>query len=213
MKNDQILDAIGTINDEAIADARAYQQPKFLRLVKWSAMAACLCLVVVAVFVLTQTTSNEFSIEKFNQSQTYPEVPGTLATIYTSLTEIADDAEVIVRVSINGSKEVQHDGYPQIYTSVKVLEALKGNISANDVLTIVEEGSGKTVLGGIPLLNPSNEYVLFLTQYEGNYYICGAFQGRFIIEQDYVFQQATENVKLQNYQPLKYTDFVNELNH
>lgn len=50
MKNDQILDAIGTINDEAIADARAYQRPKFLRLVKWSAMAACLAVVLFTAF-------------------------------------------------------------------------------------------------------------------------------------------------------------------
>ena len=50
MRNDQILDAIGTINDEAIADARAYQRPKSWRLVKWSAMAACLTVVLFTAF-------------------------------------------------------------------------------------------------------------------------------------------------------------------
>ena len=215
MKKAQISDALNMLNDDIIEETngvRTNAKPK-RTWIKWGALAACLCLVVVAAFVLTKTTSNKFSVEEFNQSQTYPEVPVSLETIYTSLTEIADDAEVIVRVSISGSKEVQLDGYPQIHTSAKVLEALKGNISTNDVLTIVEEGSSKTVLGGIPLLNSSNEYVLFLTKYEGKYFICGAFQGRFIIEQDYVFQQATEDVKLQNYQPLKYTDFVNKLNN
>lgn len=40
-----------------------------------------------------------------------------------------------------------------------------------------------------------------------NYYICGAFQGRFIEREGYVFQQATEDVKLQKYAPLKLGDF------
>ena len=50
MNNGQILDAIGMINDEAIADARAYQRPKSRRLVKWSGMAACLAVVLFTVF-------------------------------------------------------------------------------------------------------------------------------------------------------------------
>ena len=207
-------DAMSELDNKYIDEALNYKKKAKKPIwVKRGTMAACLCLVVVAAFVLTRTTSNEFSVEKFDQSQTYPEAPVSLVKIYTSLTEIADDAEVIVRVSVSGSKEVYLDGHPQIHTSVKVLEALKGDISTNDVLTIVEEGSGETVVSGIPLLDPSNEYVLFLTQYEGKYYICGAFQGRFMIEQDYVFQQATEDAKLRNYQPLKYADFVHALDH
>ena len=50
MNNDQILDAIGTINDEAIADARAYQRPRSRRLVKWSGTAACLAVVLFTAF-------------------------------------------------------------------------------------------------------------------------------------------------------------------
>lgn len=50
MNKDQILDAIGAINDEAIADARAYRRPKFRRLVKWSGMAACLAVVLFTAF-------------------------------------------------------------------------------------------------------------------------------------------------------------------
>lgn len=48
MKNDHILDAIGTISDEAIQDAKAYQQSKKKKpvWVKWGVVAACLALVV-----------------------------------------------------------------------------------------------------------------------------------------------------------------------
>ena len=48
MKNENILDAIGMINEEAVRDAKAYQRPKSHKWIKWGAMAACLCLVVLA---------------------------------------------------------------------------------------------------------------------------------------------------------------------
>ena len=46
MKNENILDAIGMINEEAVWDAKEYQRPKSRSWIKWGAMAACLCLVV-----------------------------------------------------------------------------------------------------------------------------------------------------------------------
>lgn len=52
MTNQNILDAIGMINEEAVRDAKAYQRPKSRRWVKWGAMAACLCLVVVGAFIV-----------------------------------------------------------------------------------------------------------------------------------------------------------------
>lgn len=51
MKNENILDAIGMINEEAVRDAKAYQRPKSRNWIKWGAMAACLCLVVVGALV------------------------------------------------------------------------------------------------------------------------------------------------------------------
>lgn len=50
MKNENILDAIGMINEEAVRDAKAYQRPKSRKWIKWGAMAACLCLVMAGVF-------------------------------------------------------------------------------------------------------------------------------------------------------------------
>lgn len=49
MKNENILDAIGMINDEAVRDAKAYKRPKSRSWLKWGAVAACLCLVVLLV--------------------------------------------------------------------------------------------------------------------------------------------------------------------
>lgn len=51
MKNDQIIDAIGMINDEAVHDAKAYQRPQSRRWIKWGALAACVCIVFAFILV------------------------------------------------------------------------------------------------------------------------------------------------------------------
>lgn len=48
MKVENILDAIGTINDEAVQDARAYKCPPYNKALKWVAMAACLGVILTA---------------------------------------------------------------------------------------------------------------------------------------------------------------------
>lgn len=53
MTNENILDAIGGINENAVQDAKAYKRPKSKRWSRWGAMAACLCLVVgIAIPIL-----------------------------------------------------------------------------------------------------------------------------------------------------------------
>ena len=48
MKAENILDAIGAINDEAVQDARAYKRARYNKAVKWGAMAACAGLIITA---------------------------------------------------------------------------------------------------------------------------------------------------------------------
>lgn len=52
MKVEKILDAIGSINDEAVQDARAYKRTRYSKVVKWGAMVACFGL-IITVTVLT----------------------------------------------------------------------------------------------------------------------------------------------------------------
>ena len=53
MTNENILDAIGGINENVVQDAKAYNRPKSKRWFRWGAMAACLCLVVgIAIPIL-----------------------------------------------------------------------------------------------------------------------------------------------------------------
>lgn len=63
MKAEHILDAIGTINDEAIQDARTCQRAGFGGRVKWGILAACLCCLaatlVVSLGILKEPAASE----------------------------------------------------------------------------------------------------------------------------------------------------------
>lgn len=52
MKVENILDAIGTINDKAVQDARAYKRTRYSRAIKWGTMVACVGL-IITITVLT----------------------------------------------------------------------------------------------------------------------------------------------------------------
>ena len=53
MTNENILDAIGGVNEAAVLDAKAYKRPRSRSWFKWGAAAACLCLAVsIAIPVL-----------------------------------------------------------------------------------------------------------------------------------------------------------------
>lgn len=53
MTNENILDAIGGINEKAVQDAKAYKSPKSKRWFRWGDMAACICLLVgIAIPIL-----------------------------------------------------------------------------------------------------------------------------------------------------------------
>lgn len=51
MKVENILDAIGTIDDEAVQDARTYKRTGFSKAAKWGALAACFGLIFTVTMV------------------------------------------------------------------------------------------------------------------------------------------------------------------
>lgn len=181
---------------------------------KWGAMAACLCLVIVGAFMAPNLIGEQYPqqlINKINAEETYPQAPGSLEVIYKSMGELVADADMIVRISVNTQKTEVLDGYRQVHTAVTINDIYKGNLKIGDSVNVVEEaGQEGKVLGGIPVLNADYEYILFLTEYNGNYYPCGAYQGRFILREGYLFQQATEDVKLSSYTPMPIDNFVEE---
>lgn len=147
-------------------------------------------------------------IAEIDQEETYPDMPGTLAVIYGDLAEITADADLIVKGTVIGQEVQQPDGFPQTHTTLKVQSVWKGALSPDSHVEVVEEGGGSgTVLGNIPQMSQDYSYYLMLQQEGGTYYICGAFQGRFVEREGYVFQQAVEGIKLENYEPLPAASF------
>ena len=57
MKVENILDAIGAINDEAVKDARAYKRTNYGKIAKWGALIACLCAIVMVAIPIMQRSN------------------------------------------------------------------------------------------------------------------------------------------------------------
>lgn len=156
---------------------------------------------------ITEALTEE-EIERIDKEETYPEAPGQLETVYGEMSQLVDDATHIAEVEIMEQSIVYLDGFPQTHTIVQIVESYKGDIASDAKLTVIEEGGyGGKVMGGIPQLSSESGYILFLIEYKDNYYVCGAYQGRFIINSGYVFQQATEDVKMRAYAPVEINEF------
>lgn len=156
----------------------------------------------------TAISSTGDRIAEIDQEETYPDVPGTLAVVYGDLAELTDDASLIVKGTVTEQEVQRPEGLPQTHTTLKVQSVWKGELSPDSQIEVVEEGGGSgTVLGNIPQMSPDYSYYLMLREEDGTYYICGAFQGRFVEREGYVFQQAIEGVKLEEYAPLPAASF------
>lgn len=148
-------------------------------------------------------------IAEIDLEETYQSAPVSLAIVYDDVPTIVSDADVIIKGSVTSQKVVELDGYPQTHTTMTVTTVLKGDIEVGSSINIIEEGGydGKLICG-IPQLSSENDYYLMLIEYEEAYYVCGAFQGRFVEREGYVFQQATEDVKLtRTYAPMTAEEF------
>jgi hypothetical protein len=111
-------------------------------------------------------TTSASTIAQIDKEETYPESPGQLEVTYSSISEIIADATCIAKVSVLDQSVETLDGYPQTHTTVQILESYKGDIKADEKIEIIEEGGqDNKVMGGIPQMSDSNEYILFLTEY------------------------------------------------
>ena len=76
MKNEKILNAVGRISDELIADAAitAGRKTRTAVWVRWTAIAACLCLIAAAIIIPKLTQSNNKNILLVNEIDWIPNV-------------------------------------------------------------------------------------------------------------------------------------------
>lgn len=82
MKVENILDAIGTINDEVLQDARTYKRTRYSKTVKWGTLVACFCLILTVTLVTLPGILKEPAVsDDDNHLSTYspqPTEPGTV---------------------------------------------------------------------------------------------------------------------------------------
>lgn len=149
-----------------------------------------------------QATLTPSQVEALSKGEIYPDVSAELEVIYDSLSSLEKDSTHIVRVKIEGHEVVDPNRYPETYSKATTLESIKGEMTRGQGITTVEAGGyGKHTLGEIPVMSTSDEYVLFLIEYKGYYYVTGAFQGRFILKDGYAVQQGSESAHLKDYVP------------
>lgn len=163
-------------------------------------------------------TLSEERIEQIRDEEIYPDAPVSLVKHYQALSELYDDATIIIRGvldDIEREKVTIDDNLPAneefIYSTFIVEEAIKGSIEKGDQVTVRDIGMDEYVVGGIPLYDEDHSYILFLLESEGTNHVVGAFQGRFVIREGYAFQQTTEYAQLADYTPLKAAELVGQI--
>ncbi len=160
---------------------------------------------------ISACSANSININKLDRKETYPEFPGSLVTIYTSMEQLLQDADIIAEVTVNEQKVIPLSGFPQTRSQVHIDTLLKGDAAKGDIITVIEEGGvteEETVIAGVPPMEQGKTYILYLTEYDGKYYVLGAFQGKFIIKEGYVFQQSTKDTKMEAYSPVTKEEFL-----
>lgn len=169
-----------------------------------------ICLAACSAGAQNQGSENAPDIANLDREETYPDVPGSLEVIYRDIAELERDADCIAEVTVQNSEVIPLDGFPRTHSQAKVVTALKGDLKTGDVIEVIEEG-GRTdkgeAIAGVPVMDAGSTYILFLHRTDDAWFIVGAFQGKFIVKEGYVFQQATEETKIQSYSPQKIEDF------
>ena len=158
---------------------------------------ALLCMIALLLLTAcgTKPETEAAEVEKINAEETYPDGMYALSVIFSSLEELYESADVIVAGEVAESGIGMPDSLPQSRSTVRVETVLKGEVTGKTVLVREE------TVGSVPVLEKGQQVLLFLVETglpdaEGEYYIAGAFQGKFICREGRYFQQATESTKL-----------------
>lgn len=165
----------------------------------------------IAVF-----TVDPIEIHEIEKSETYPASRGSLAKVHTSIMSIIDNTDEIIFCEVIKARNVEYAEFPMTISSVKVTRSIKGQVSIGSIINVAEmggelTGKGKFVLD-VPVMTVGNNYCLFVFKDNDLYRIVGAFQGKFVIKSGYIFQQATIDTKLKDYEPLSENYFVDYIN-
>ena len=96
MTNEKLYEVLGDINEKHVKEAREYRKTKKPVWLKWGAMAACLCLVIVgAVLPMTNSDTPTHSQDELPSVTFIDEVPAGMTT-----------PEMVEIVEVNGVEYV-----------------------------------------------------------------------------------------------------------
>jgi hypothetical protein len=142
---------------------------------------------------------------------------------YKSLKELKKHSEIIAKVEVLNTKTIEYEDLPFTISQVKILDKKKGPIKKNEILQIIETGGvyspeGKNglvmdsveyQLNGVSVLQKGEVQFLLLKKFEGpqvnekTYIPLGAYQGKFKVKNNKVYQQA----KLES-EESEFVDFI-----
>lgn len=173
--------------------------------------------VLLTLLLLSGCASGGLSARKvdtIDREETYPDGPYELAAVYHSLEELYEAADLVLVGEVAEQTCTDPDGFPQTVSRLKVEQVVYGAYSAETVAVTEEGGTtsrGQTVYVGVPCMEQGQRYLLFLTKEDelGRRFVVGAFQGKFILREGYLFQQAAQEVKLSReaYTPVPLEEF------
>ena len=136
--------------------------------------------------------------------------PASVKERFETLSDLTDRATNIVEVSILDKAETVE--YGQVFFTIsqaKVLSSLKGDITPNTEIRIIETGGSmpngqEFKFNGIPVVKKGEHLFLFVEKYVGpvaqNAYVpLGVYQGKFKVQGDNVIQQTTPDLKIKDY--------------
>jgi hypothetical protein len=132
---------------------------------------------------------------------------------FQNFQELQNRASNIIQVTVIDNIETINYGEVTFTVSkAKVLSGFEGTLKVGDEIILLETGgmmnNGQELkFNGIPVIKPGEELFLFVDKYVGPvtkdaYIPIGVYQGKFKVKDNKVEQQAPNEDKLKDYQPV-----------
>jgi hypothetical protein len=129
--------------------------------------------------------------------------------IYTTINDMTFDADIIVQVKVDSVITTKEEEMITTHSVVKVLRSYKGQATQGDELLVIEPGGVLEQANqkidyrpdGIAVIAKGQSYILFLelvsdAEARWTCAILGIYQGKFLIDQNMISQQAPEDARL-----------------
>lgn len=182
-------------------------------------MKKIISILVLSLFCLTYFTG---CLKNNNIDKENIKVDSSLKInqIYNSVKDLKENSFDMVEVNVKSTESVMYKELGVTISTVKVKSSLKGKFKSGEQIRIIETGGKykytgndskikhdqliEQVCDGIPVMESSERYILFINKYEGEvtknaYKILGVYQGKFKVDNDIVVQKSPEKYKIRDF--------------